>query len=113
MVLDAAAGQDAGRGYETQVDWPPEAEQPRALSLWPRKDGQSAAQRRIAEEEARLAERENLNLLYVAMTRAKQVLIVSGSEGRGRAGSGTTACARRCLPFPVKLMILSRPPLRR
>ncbi len=86
-LLDAAAGQDAGRGYETQVDWPPEAEQPRALSLWPRKDGQSAAQRRIAEEEARLAERENLNLLYVAMTRAKQVLIVSGSEGRGRAGS--------------------------
>ncbi len=86
-LLGAAAGQDAGRGYETQVNWPPEAEAPRALTMWPRKDGQSAAQRRIAEEEARLAERENLNLLYVAMTRAQQVLIVSGSEGRGQDGS--------------------------
>jgi len=86
-LLDAAAGQDAGRGYETQVDWPPEEEAPRALSLWPRKDGQSTAQRRIAEEEARLAERENLNLLYVAMTRAQQVLIVSGTDGKGRKQS--------------------------
>ena len=86
-LLGAAAGQDAGRGYETQVDWPPEAEAPRSLTMWPRKDGQSAAQRRIAEEEAQLAERENLNLLYVAMTRAQQVLIVSGSEGRGQEGS--------------------------
>lgn len=86
-LLGAAAGQDAGRGYETQVDWPPEAEAPRALTMWPRKDGQSAAQRRIAEDEAQFAERENLNLLYVAMTRAQQVLIVSGSEGRGQEGS--------------------------
>src|SRR5690606_28262406 len=86
-LLDAAAGQDAGRGYEALVDWPPDAEAPRAFSLWSRKDAQSPAQRRLAEEEARLAERENLNLLYVAMTRAKQVLIVSGSEGRGRSGS--------------------------
>jgi ATP-dependent helicase/nuclease subunit A len=86
-LLGAAAGQDAGRGYETQVDWPPEAEAPRSLTMWPRKDGQSAAQRRRAEDEARFAERENLNLLYVAMTRAQQVLIVSGSEGRGQEGS--------------------------
>ena len=86
-LLGAAAGQDAGRGYETQVDWPPEEESPRRFSLWSKKDAQSAAQERFAEEEARLAGRENLNLLYVAMTRAQQVLIVSGSEGRGQVGS--------------------------
>jgi len=86
-LLGAAAGQDAGRGYETQVDWPPEEEAPRRFSLWPKKSAQSAAQQRFAEAEARLAERENLNLLYVAMTRAQQVLIVSGSEGRGQKGS--------------------------
>ena len=82
-ILDAAAGQDAGRGYEALVDWPPEAQAPRAFTLWPRKDAQSAAQKRIAEDEARLSAREDLNLLYVAMTRAQQVLIVSGSDGRG------------------------------
>jgi ATP-dependent helicase/nuclease subunit A len=86
-LLDAAAGLDAGRGYDALVDWPPEAQSPRRFSLWPRKDGQSAAQRRIAESDEALAERENLNLLYVAMTRAQQALIVSGSEGKGRAGS--------------------------
>ena len=47
----------------------------------------SAAQRAIVEEEKALADRENLNLLYVAMTRAQQALFVSGAEGRGREGS--------------------------
>jgi len=86
-LLDAAAGQDAGRGYDALVDWPPDAGSPRRFSLWARKDGQSAAQRSIAEKEEALADRESLNLLYVAMTRAQQALIVSGSEGRGRGGS--------------------------
>jgi ATP-dependent helicase/nuclease subunit A len=86
-LLDAAAGRDPGGGYDALVDWPPEAQAPRRFSLWSRKDRQSAAQRAIADSEERLAERENLNLLYVAMTRAQHALIVSGSEGRGRAGS--------------------------
>jgi ATP-dependent helicase/nuclease subunit A len=86
-LLDAAAGLDAGRGYDALVDWPPEAPSPRRFSLWPTKDGQSAAQRKIAGSDEALAERENLNLLYVAMTRAQEALIVSGSEGRGRTGS--------------------------
>jgi ATP-dependent helicase/nuclease subunit A len=79
-LIDAAAGPDAGRGYDALVDWPPEAEAPRRFSLWPRKDGRSRAQREAAAAEEQLAARENLNLLYVAMTRAQQALIVSGSE---------------------------------
>jgi ATP-dependent helicase/nuclease subunit A len=84
-LIDAAAGADAGRGYDALVDWPPDAPLPRRFSIWPRKNEQSAAQRMVAGNEDALAERENLNLLYVAMTRAKDALIVSGSEGR--AGS--------------------------
>src|SRR6185295_12295227 len=86
-LLDAAAGSDPGRAYYPLVDWPPDAEIPRRFSLAATKFEHSAAQRRIIGEEEHLAERENLNLLYVAMTRAKQALIVSGSEGKGRAGS--------------------------
>jgi ATP-dependent helicase/nuclease subunit A len=41
----------------------------------------------IVENEKRLAEREELNLLYVAMTRAQQAFIVSGSEIRNRKPS--------------------------
>ena len=83
-LIDAAAGPDPGRGYDVLVDWPPEAGAPRRFSLWPKKDGRSAAQRAAAVTEERLAARESLNLLYVAMTRAQQALIVSGSEARGQ-----------------------------
>ncbi len=86
-LIDAAAGPDPGRGYDALVDWPPEAEAPRRFSLWPRKDGRSTAQRAAAAAEEQLAARESLNLLYVAMTRAQQALIVSGSEARGQKGS--------------------------
>jgi len=86
-LIDAAAGSDASRGYDVLVDWPPEATSPRQFSLWSRKDERSAAQRAVADSEETLAERENLNLLYVAMTRAQDVLIISGSEGRGQPGS--------------------------
>ena len=86
-LLDSAAGQDAGRGYDALIDWPPDAPAPRRFSLYARTKEQSALQRALAAEEEALAVRENLNMLYVAMTRAQQALIVSGCEGRGRAGS--------------------------
>ena len=41
----------------------------------------------LAAAEEQLAERENANLLYVAMTRAKQALIVSGVSGAGPQAS--------------------------
>jgi ATP-dependent helicase/nuclease subunit A len=85
-MLDAAAGPDSGRGYEALVDWPPDEPKPRRFSLSATKDEQSAAQQAIVESEKQLAEREELNLLYVAMTRAQQALIVSGSEVRGKPG---------------------------
>jgi ATP-dependent helicase/nuclease subunit A len=97
-LLDAAAGQDAGRGYDALVSWPPEARSPSRFSLWARKAEQSAAQRSIAESDEVLAGRENLNLLYVAMTRAQQALIVSGSEGRGRGGSWYEKVRRAVIP---------------
>jgi len=86
-LLDTAAGQGADRGYDALVDWPPQAEQPAQFSLWGRKESQSAAQRALAATESDLGAREELNLLYVAMTRAGQALIVSGADGRGREGS--------------------------
>ena len=81
-LIDAAAGPDPGRSYDALVDWPTDAPAPRRFSLWPRKDGRSSAQRATAAVEEQLAARENLNLLYVGMTRALQALIVSGSQGQ-------------------------------
>jgi ATP-dependent helicase/nuclease subunit A len=84
---DTAAGVVRDQGYDVVVDWPPEAPAPEHLSVWGRQDARSAEQRRIAEVERDRAARENSNLLYVAITRARQVLIVSGVETRGADAS--------------------------
>jgi ATP-dependent helicase/nuclease subunit A len=83
-LLDAASPPDTGRGYDALVDWPPQAERPSRFSLSTIKDEQSSAQQATVEIEKQLAEREELNLLYVAITRAQQAFILSGSEIRGR-----------------------------
>lgn len=65
--------------YYALIDWPPAAAKPGHFSLYSKKEqrGESRAGYFAAEEDLR--EREHLNLLYVAMTRAKQVLIVSAA----------------------------------
>ncbi len=86
-LLDTAAAPGSGRGYDALISWEPQADRPDHFSVWGKKDTQSAAQRELAGTEAQLGAREDLNLLYVAMTRAQQALIVSGADGRGREGS--------------------------
>ena len=82
-LLDAAAGQEPANAYDILVDWPPEAERPSHFSVCTKKAEQSTCQQRLMEAESVLDQREELNLLYVAMTRAQQVLIVSGCDGKG------------------------------
>ena len=79
-LLDSGAQRVASRGYEVLVDWPPGAEAPASFSLRTRTDQLSRVQRARLEAERRHDEREDGNLLYVAMTRAQQALIVSGCD---------------------------------
>jgi ATP-dependent helicase/nuclease subunit A len=86
-LLDAASGANNHGGYEALLDWPAEQHRPAHFSLWSRKAEQSPRQRDILLQESVLEAREDLNLLYVAMTRAKQALIVSGCDGTTRKKS--------------------------
>jgi len=60
-------------------EWPlSEATQLKHFSAYGRKDQRGAARNSLFRQEEQLGAQENWNLLYVAMTRAKQWLLVSG-----------------------------------
>lgn len=78
-LLDSNAKAPADRGYDVLLDWPTNETKPAHLSLYTDKASHGAAREKYFAADKELADREDMNLLYVAMTRVKQVLIVSGS----------------------------------
>jgi ATP-dependent helicase/nuclease subunit A len=78
-VIDANSLSQKKESYTVLTDWQPDEVAPRHFSFW--STGKSVGKMReaIVTEEAEYQTREQLNLLYVAATRAKQYLIVSGS----------------------------------
>lgn len=78
-LLDTNAKPPADRGYDVLVDWPTDATTPAHFSLYGDKASRGQVREHYFAQEAALAQREDLNLLYVAMTRAKQALLVSGN----------------------------------
>lgn len=89
VVIADADSSPNSRGAQILLDWPIEREAPRHFSILfdaRRPHSQQAAV--LAAEDAAQA-REDWNLLYVAMTRARQVLLVSRIEpGRGDKSDG-------------------------
>ena len=82
-LLNMGAAGDGTEHYKVLCDWPPQAPRPLHFSLLGAKGLRAAFQRPLLEREAELLRVEELNLLYVAMTRARQALIVSGAQARG------------------------------
>jgi len=81
-MIDAHVSRRGPEGYGVAMDWQPGELRPRHFSLLGRLGEAGRARTPILEQESLAAEREDLNLLYVAITRAEQVLIVSGVMGR-------------------------------
>ncbi|MCL5060471.1 MAG: UvrD-helicase domain-containing protein [Candidatus Thermoplasmatota archaeon] len=71
-----------GDSYAVLAPWPPEAPRPEHFSLFGKQEERGASRRHWFDEEAMLAQRESDNLLYVALTRAGQGLIVSGAADK-------------------------------
>ena len=69
------------------VDWPPTADRPTHFSLMGTQAWYGEGRDALLETESALAERERYNLLYVAMTRARQVLVISGKSDPEADGS--------------------------
>lgn len=82
-LLDANVELRSREDHDVLLDWPTHEHQPLHFSMYA--DQASRGKKRVPlfEQEAALQKREEMNLLYVAMSRAQQALIVSGnSNGR-------------------------------
>jgi ATP-dependent helicase/nuclease subunit A len=86
-LLDAHSASRQDDAHRVLVDWPPDAARPRHFSLLTTKDACGRARDALLADATALGEREEANVLYVAMTRAKQALVVSGAENRKATGS--------------------------
>ena len=81
-LLDANGARKNSEGYGILLDWPAQSAQPEHFSCYGDLASRGKKRAPIFEQEAAQQAREEMNLLYVAMTRAQQALIVSGN-GRG------------------------------
>jgi ATP-dependent helicase/nuclease subunit A len=89
-VLDANHSEPARDDSGVLCDWPQDADAPTHFSAFGRSSERGAARDALFQEEERFKAQEDWNLLYVALTRAKDVLIVSGVAGsRGAQPDGT------------------------
>jgi len=77
-LIDAHHVRRPGEAWSVLLDWPPGAPQPAHLSLLGRKAARGARRAPLIHADEARAAREELNLLYVAMTRARQYFIASG-----------------------------------
>ncbi len=78
-LLDANDMQHKTDSYNVLLAWPPNAPRPAHFSLYTDKRGRGSKRTGYFEANEEYARREEMNLLYVAMTRAKQALLVSGN----------------------------------
>ncbi len=86
-LLDSNSQDRRADTYDCLVDWPPDAQSPAHFSFFSRKDERGESRTQLFDQDLHLAEREDMNLLYVAITRAQQVFIASGIESRTDAQS--------------------------
>jgi len=82
-IADAGAEDGPPDRYDVLLNWPPHLAAPEHFSLIGRTNRVGTGRRRWLESDRAQRVQEDWNLMYVAMTRARQVLIVSASADRG------------------------------
>ncbi len=78
-LLDANDTQRKSDSNSVLLDWPPNASRPVHFSLFTDKRSRGTKRADYFDADEKYSLREEMNLLYVAMTRAKQALLVSGN----------------------------------
>ncbi|MDZ7662498.1 UvrD-helicase domain-containing protein [Thiohalophilus sp.] len=79
FLIDSARAEPRGKAHEALIEWPANAPRPTHFLLRPAKSWQDPLSEAVIERAESAARREEANLLYVALTRARQRLYISGS----------------------------------
>ncbi|WP_184013429.1 UvrD-helicase domain-containing protein [Glaciimonas immobilis] len=90
VLLDANHSDPARDDIGVLCDWPQDADAPVHFSAFGRVADRGAARDQLFNAEEGYKAQEDWNLLYVATTRAKQLLIISGVAGARSASTGVT-----------------------
>jgi len=89
FLADTAATRKAGKAHAALIDWPGDHDKPARFLLTGKKTDLDSVSLDLLEKQAQNDLREEANLLYVAMTRARQYLFISGNqEEKADAASG-------------------------
>ena len=80
LADSARASANREHGMRALIDWPVTEPQPRCFHLVGNKEMRDDLSKTLLHEHEASSRREEANLLYVALTRAKQFLFVSGCE---------------------------------
>ena len=80
FLADTATVKKSGQAYSALVDWPGERDRPAHFLLTGTIKKLDNVSRGLLDRQSQDALREDANLLYVAMTRARQYLYISGSQ---------------------------------
>jgi len=90
VMVDANHSEPARDDSGILCDWPQDAEAPTHFSCFGRKSERGIARDHLFDAEEAFKRQEDWNLLYVGVTRAKDMLIISGVEGgRGALEDGS------------------------
>ncbi|GAB4290503.1 MAG: double-strand break repair helicase AddA [Thiohalomonadaceae bacterium] len=102
FLADATASGGNDRAWHAQVGWPAEAEAPQHILLVGRKDQQDAFTRQQLAEEQQAEQREAANLLYVALTRARQLLYITGCRPNRGSDLGWYGVLQQAVAEPIE-----------
>ena len=92
------------------MNWRPEDDAPNHMSPFFSGKPKDLARQHLREEEDRISQIENWNLLYVALTRAKESIYISGSAAKGKSPVSENSWYGRLLRAGIPEMDMSEIP---
>lgn len=82
FLVDTGPKKPQPHTYKSIINWPSHARRPEQFFLLGRKDSVDKTSQSIIDQQINTHNKEELNLLYVALTRAKQYLYISGTASK-------------------------------